>query len=54
MISLYPVFTNRLQPFLIGKDARDLEKIIDEVYVYNSNYKMQNLALWVSQIDMKT
>ena len=47
MKSLYPVFINRLQGFFKGKDARDLEKIIDEVYVYQSNYKMQNLALWV-------
>jgi L-alanine-DL-glutamate epimerase-like enolase superfamily enzyme len=47
MRSLYPVFLNRLQPFFIGKDARDLESLIDEVYVYQSNYKMQNLALWV-------
>ena len=47
MKSLYPVFVNRLQPFFIGKDARDLEKLVDEVYVYQSNYKMQNLALWV-------
>lgn len=47
MRSLYPVLTNRLQPFFRGKDARDLDKIIDEVYVYQSNYKMQSLALWV-------
>lgn len=47
MQSLYPVFTNRLQPFFKGKDARDLEKLLEEVYVYKSNYKMQNLALWV-------
>jgi L-alanine-DL-glutamate epimerase-like enolase superfamily enzyme len=47
MVSLYPVFINRLQPFFIGKDARELELILDEVYVYQSNYKMQNLALWV-------
>jgi L-alanine-DL-glutamate epimerase-like enolase superfamily enzyme len=47
MISLYPVFMNRLQPFFIGKDARNLEVLLDEVYVYQSNYKMQNLALWV-------
>ena len=47
MISLYPVFVNRLQPFFIGKDAWDLESLIDQVYVYESNYKMQNLALWV-------
>lgn len=47
MKSLYPVFINRLQPFFIGKDARNLEILIEEVYVYQSNYKMQNLALWV-------
>jgi len=47
MKSLWPVFINRLQPFFIGKDARDLERLFEEVYVYESNYKMQNLALWV-------
>ena len=47
MKSLYPVFTNRLQPFFPGKDARNLEKILEDIYVYQSNYKMQNLALWV-------
>jgi len=47
MISLYPIFCNRLQPFFIGKDARDLEALLDGVYVYKSNYKLQNLALWV-------
>lgn len=47
MKSLYPVFVNRLQPFFIGKDARDLEALLEEVFVYQSNYKMQNLALWV-------
>jgi len=31
----------------MGKDARNLEKLIDEVYVFQSNYKMQSLALWV-------
>lgn len=47
MKSLYPVFVNRLKPFFIGKDARNLETLLGEVYVYQSNYKMQNLALWV-------
>ena len=49
LISLYPIFLNRLQPFFIGKDARMLERVLDEVYVYKSNYKVQNLALWVPQ-----
>lgn len=47
MVSLYPIFTLRLQPFFIGKDARDWEALLEEVYVYKSNYKLQNLALWV-------
>jgi len=47
MKSLYPVFGTRLQPFFIGKDARNLEQLIEQAYVYESNYKMQNLALWV-------
>jgi len=47
MVSLYPIFTRRLQPFFPGKDARDLEQLLEEVYVYQSNYKLQNLALWV-------
>lgn len=47
MKSLWPVFINRLQNFFIGKDALELEKLLDAVYVHQSNYKMQNLALWV-------
>lgn len=47
MVSLYPVFLNRLQPFFPGKDARQWERLLEEVYVYRSNYKLQNLALWV-------
>lgn len=45
--SLYPIFVNRLQPFFIGKDARELESLLEDVYVYGSNYKLQSLALWV-------
>lgn len=47
MLSLYPIFINRLQSFFIGKDARQLEQLLEEVYVHKSNYKLQNLALWV-------
>jgi len=47
MKSLYPIFTNRLQPFFRGKDATAWERLLDEVYVYGSNYKLQDLALWV-------
>ncbi len=47
MESLYPIFVKRMQPFFIGKDARDLESLLEEVTVYQSNYKMTGLAIWV-------
>jgi len=47
MKSLFPIFVNRMQDFFIGKDARDLESLLDQVFVYQSNYKLQGLAIWV-------
>jgi len=45
--SLYPIFVNRMQNFFKGKDARDLESLLEEVCVYQSNYKLQGIAIWV-------
>jgi L-alanine-DL-glutamate epimerase-like enolase superfamily enzyme len=47
MDSLYPFFVTRLAPYFIGKDARDLENLLEESTVYKSNYKLTGLALWV-------
>ena len=47
MKAVWPVLVHRLQDFFIGKDARDLETVMEEAYVHQSNYKMQSLALWV-------
>ena len=47
MQSVWPIQVNRLQSFFIGKDARDLEAVMEEAYVHQSNYKLQSLALWV-------
>lgn len=43
---LYPLLKQLIIPYFIGKDARDLEKLIDGVYVHESNYKLSGLALW--------
>ncbi len=43
---LYPMLLQQIVPFFIGKDARDLESLLDGVYVYESNYKMQGLPFW--------
>ena len=47
MESLYPIFVKRMQPFFIGKDARNLEALLEEVTVYQSNYKATGLAIFV-------
>ena len=46
-VFLYPIQIQRVHPFFIGKDARDLDRLLKEVYVYQSNYKFQSYALWV-------
>jgi len=36
-------------PFFIGKDARDLENLLWELYRWQSNYKLYGLAFWSTQ-----
>ena len=43
----WPILTRRVAPFFVGKDARDLDALIDGVYLANSNYKWQGLPFWV-------
>ncbi|MBW3599982.1 MAG: mandelate racemase/muconate lactonizing enzyme family protein [Planctomycetes bacterium] len=43
----YPIFLNRVAPFFVGKDARELEPLLWELYRHGSNYKFQGLAFWV-------
>ncbi len=47
MRSLYPIFTNTLQPFFIDKDARDLDLLLEKVYIYNLNFRLSGLALGI-------
>jgi L-alanine-DL-glutamate epimerase-like enolase superfamily enzyme len=44
---LYPIFAKRIAPYFIGKDARDLEALMEEVTVYESNYKATGIAIFV-------
>ena len=46
---LAPILQRLIIPFLIGKDARDLENLLWELYRWNSNYKMYGLAFWCPQ-----
>ena len=42
----YPILQQLIIPYFIGKDARNLVSLIDEVYTFRSNYKLSGLALW--------
>lgn len=44
----WPILLDRIAPYFIGKDARDLDDLIDGVYVDRSNYKWQGLPFWVA------
>ncbi len=45
--SLYPIFTNQIQAFFINKDARDLDLIMERVYIYKLNFRLSGLALGI-------
>jgi L-alanine-DL-glutamate epimerase-like enolase superfamily enzyme len=49
MTHLYPIQVLRVNPYFIGKDARDLDKLIDGLFMYRNNYKYQGYALWIPQ-----
>jgi L-alanine-DL-glutamate epimerase-like enolase superfamily enzyme len=47
LVHTYPIFLNRVAPFFVGKDARQFEPLLWELYRHNDNYKYQGLAFWV-------
>jgi L-alanine-DL-glutamate epimerase-like enolase superfamily enzyme len=42
---LYPIFLQRLKPFFIGKDARDLDLLLNKVFIYSFNFRMHFVAV---------
>jgi L-alanine-DL-glutamate epimerase-like enolase superfamily enzyme len=45
MRTLYPIFLHNLQPFFLGKDARELDLILERVYVYGFNFRYNGISL---------
>ena len=45
MNTLYPIFLRNLQPFFVGKDARDLDLILEKVYIYQFNFRYNGITL---------
>lgn len=47
MRSLYPIFNNLLKPFFLLKDARELDLILEKVFVYQFNFRLSGMAIGV-------
>lgn len=45
---LTAMLQERVLPFFAGRDARDLETMIDEIYVYKWNYKYAGSTFWTT------
>ena len=45
MSTLFPIFLKNLQPFFLGKDARELDLIMEKVFVYGFNFRYNGIAL---------
>lgn len=43
----FPIFQNRVAAYLVGKDARKVETLLEELLRPQITYKLQGLALWV-------
>ncbi len=42
---LFPIFLDNLKPFFIGKDARELDLILEKIYIYGFNFRYNGIAL---------
>lgn len=47
MSILYPIFNKKLHHFFIGKDARDLDLILERVLFYKLNFRLGGIALGI-------
>jgi L-alanine-DL-glutamate epimerase-like enolase superfamily enzyme len=44
-----PILNQLIAPYFVGKDVRDLENHLWELYRWRSNYKLQGLLFWSAQ-----
>jgi L-alanine-DL-glutamate epimerase-like enolase superfamily enzyme len=43
--TLFPIFLRDVKPFFIGQDARELDLILDRIYIYHFNFRYNGIAL---------
>ena len=47
MRTLFPIFLENLQPFFLGKDARELDLILERIFVYDFNFRQSGISLGI-------
>ena len=45
MSTFFPIFVKNIQPFLAGKDARELDLILEKIYTYQFNFRLNGMAM---------
>ena len=45
MRTLHPIFLHNLQPFFVGKDVRELDLILEKVFIYGFNFRYNGISL---------
>lgn len=45
MNRFFPIFLRNVQPFFIGKDARELDLILEKIYIFGFNFRLNGIAL---------
>jgi L-alanine-DL-glutamate epimerase-like enolase superfamily enzyme len=45
--ALYPIFFHNLHPFFIGKDARDLDLLLEKVFIYGFNFRYNGISIGI-------
>jgi L-alanine-DL-glutamate epimerase-like enolase superfamily enzyme len=45
--ALYPIFLLNLKPFFLGKDARHLDLLLEKVFVYKFNFRLNGMAIGI-------
>ena len=44
--NMITMFKNQVAPCFEGRDAREIEKLVEEVYTFQRNYKYAGMSLW--------
>ena len=47
MSMLYPIFVRTLRSFFIDQDARELDLLLEKVFMYNLNFRLNGLAIGI-------